>query len=174
MHIINVSGLALTVSYNCFRSLLLWYITSVRTDVKCNGSRALPGLYHSSAGKPPRREDLDKTGRDHGDCRTCRKPAVGVGRRRRLDLAASSDIPISITLAHVHVLLRVAREIIAFLSVTISEMRCGISCLALRRSAIYVTVLGIRSAQRPCLAHAYVLRTRYLMGTNVICVIARA
>ena len=65
---------------------------------------------------------------------------------------------LSITLAHVILRLRIAREIIGFLSVTdtyihtykqtISEIRCGISCLALRRSAIRVAifiVIGGRS-----------------------------
>ena len=61
--------------------------------------------------------------------------------------------PSTSTLAHVHVRLHVAREIIAFLSMmdtyihtykhtyieTISEMRCGISYLTLRRN--YLTTL---------------------------------
>ena len=61
---------------------------------------------------------------------------------------------LSVTLAHVILRLRVAREIIGFLSVTdtyihtyihtyiqtISEMRRRISCLALRRSAIIYTL----------------------------------
>ena len=57
-------------------------------------------------------------------------------------MAGSAVTFLSVTLAHVILGLRVAREIIGFLSVTdtyiqtISEMRRRISCLALRRSAI--------------------------------------
>ena len=68
---------------------------------------------------------------------------------------------LSVTLAHVILRLRVAREIIGFLSVTdgtyiqtISEMRRRISCLALRRSAItseFLVVLSqhVRKAGNP-------------------------
>ena len=61
-------------------------------------------------------------------------------------MAGTAVTFLSVTLAHVILRLRVAREIIGFLSVTdtyihiyiqtISEMRRRISCLALRRSAI--------------------------------------
>ena len=60
----------------------------------------------------------------------------------RTAMAGTAVTFLSVTLAHVILRLRVAREIIGFLSVTdtyiqtISEIRCRISCLALRRSAI--------------------------------------
>ena len=70
--------------------------------------------------------------------------------------------PCFATLVHVHVHLRIAREIIALLSVTdtyiqtyietISEMRCGISCLALRRSAI-ILLNTTSSAKSPFTVH---------------------
>ena len=65
-------------------------------------------------------------------------------------MAGTAVTFLSVTLAHVILRLRVAREIIGFLSVTdtyiiiyiqtISEMRRRISCLALRRSAIMYVV----------------------------------
>ena len=57
-------------------------------------------------------------------------------------MAGAAVTFLSVTLAHVILRLRVAQEIIGFLSVTdtyiqtISEIRCRTSCLALRRSAI--------------------------------------
>ena len=64
-------------------------------------------------------------------------------------MAGAAVTFLSVKLAHVIIRLRVAREIIGFLSVTdtyvhtyiqtISEIRCRISCHALRRSAIIGT-----------------------------------
>ena len=77
-------------------------------------------------------------------------------------MAGAAVTFLSVTLAYVILRLRVAREKIGFLSVTdthiqtISEIRCRISCLAVRRSAI----IFISFVRRPTV-HALGLRASF-------------